>query len=83
MTEGSSPHRRFPTASNKGDRKGRPYADLFWMSVGAIHESPVQAFPLRGRWPAGPDEVVLPRLPTASHTGDRKGRPYAGVPATL
>ena len=58
VTGGSSPHRRFPTASNKGDRKGRPYADLFWMSVGAIHESPVQAFPLRGRWPAGPDEVL-------------------------
>ena len=26
-------------------------------SVGAIHEPPVQAFPLRGRWPEGPDEA--------------------------
>ena len=26
-------------------------------SVGAIHESPAEAFPLRGRWPVGPDEA--------------------------
>ena len=47
-------------------------------SVGAIHESPAEAFPLRGRWPVGPDEV-LPRLPPTSNRGRRGRRPLQGA----
>ena len=65
-----------PTASNKGRRGRRPLQGAARYRAKA---------PLQGELSAEPTEGSPPQicLPTVSHTGDRKGRPYAVIAGYL